>query len=258
MKYSKSFLESPLDKSKNLCYTIGRKRRTRIPFSPYDPDADTVYQIVSPPLRWDLFVRSLWTAAHFFVSLWRCFPIKPTNEKEHLINDEIISASFPRSKQVRVIGAENEQLGILSLANALNAAYEKELDLVLIAPTSEPPVCRIMDYGKYCFDRDKKKKEAKKKQQRVDVKEIQLKCQIEQNDFNTKVNNARRFLTSGDKVKVMVVFRGRQMAYQDVGRSLLEKFSAAVADLGTIDKAPVLEGRSMTMFISPAKQTASK
>ena len=203
-------------------------------------------------------MRSLWTAAHFFVSLWRCFPIKPTNEKEHLINDEIISASFPRSKQVRVIGAENEQLGILSLANALNAAYEKELDLVLIAPTSEPPVCRIMDYGKYCFDRDKKKKEAKKKQQRVDVKEIQLKCQIEQNDFNTKVNNARRFLTSGDKVKVMVVFRGRQMAYQDVGRSLLEKFSAAVSDLGTIDKAPVLEGRSMTMFISPAKQTASK
>ena len=150
------------------------------------------------------------------------------------------------------------QLGILSLTNALNAAYEKELDLVLIAPTSEPPVCRIMDYGKYCFDRDKKKKEAKKKQQRVDVKEIQLKCQIEQNDFNTKVNNARRFLTSGDKVKVMVVFRGRQMAYQDVGRSLLEKFSEAVADLGTIDKAPVLEGRSMTMFISPMKQTAAK
>lgn len=194
----------------------------------------------------------------FFVSLWRCFTIKPTNEKEHLVNEEIISASFPRSKQVRVIGADNEQLGILSLTNALNAAYEKELDLVLIAPNSEPPVCRIMDYGKYCFDRDKKKKEAKKKQQRVDVKEIQLKCQIEQNDFNTKVNNARRFLTSGDKVKVMVVFRGRQMAYQDVGRSLLEKFSAAVSDLGTIDKAPVLEGRSMTMFISPAKQTAAK
>ena len=157
-----------------------------------------------------------------------------------------------------MIGADNEQVGILSLSSALNAAYEKELDLVLISPNSEPPVCRIMDYGKYCFDRDKKKKEAKKKQQRVDVKEIQLKCQIEQNDFNTKVNNARRFLTSGDKVKVMVVFRGRQMAYQDVGRSLLEKFSTAVADLGTIDKAPVLEGRSMTMFISPMKQTAAK
>ena len=195
---------------------------------------------------------------HIFCFTWRCFTIKPTNEKEHLVNEEIISASFPRSKQVRVIGAENEQVGILSLASALNAAYEKELDLVLISPNSEPPVCRIMDYGKYCFDRDKKKKEAKKKQQRVDVKEIQLKCQIEQNDFNTKVNNARRFLTSGNKVKVMVVFRGRQMAYQDVGRSLLEKFSAAVADLGNIDKAPVLEGRSMTMFISPVKQTAAK
>ncbi|MBQ8288716.1 MAG: translation initiation factor IF-3 [Clostridia bacterium] len=175
-----------------------------------------------------------------------------------MVNEEIISPSFPRSKQVRVIGSDNEQLGILSLASALNAAYDKELDLVLIAPSSEPPVCRIMDYGKYCFDRDKKKKEAKKKQQRVDVKEIQLKCQIEQNDFNTKVNNARRFLTSGNKVKVMVVFRGRQMAYQDVGRSLLEKFSTAVADLGNVDKAPVMEGRSMTMFISPMKQTAAK
>lgn len=194
---------------------------------------------------------------HIFCFTWRCFTIKG-NSKEHLINEEIFSSSFPRSRQVRVIGADNEQLGIMTLNNALDHAYEHDLDLVLISPNSEPPVCRIMDYGKYCFERDKKKKEAKKKQQRVEVKEVQLTCQIDTNDFNTKVNNAKRFLSDGNKVKVLVVFRGRQMAHQEVGRALLERFSAAVSDLGNVEKAPIMEGRSMTMFIFPVKQTAVK
>ncbi len=160
-----------------------------------------------------------------------------------------------RNKNVRVIGDTGEQLGILTLSAALQAAYDKDLDLVLMSAQSDPPVCKIMDYGKFCFDRDKKKKEAKKKQQKVTVKEVQLSCQIDVNDFNTKANNAKKFLASGNKVKVLVVFRGRQMAHQDVGRQLLSRFSEAVAEVGTVDKAPTMEGRSMTMIINPVKAT---
>ena len=158
---------------------------------------------------------------------------------------------------VRVIGASGEQLGIITLSTALDTAYNDGLDLVLMSAQSTPPVCKIMDYGKFCFDRDKKKKEAKKKQQRVDIKEVQLSCKIDVNDFNTKANNAKRFLKSGNKVKVLVIFRGREMAHQEVGRNLLDKFAADVSEFGTIDKAPLMEGRSMTMLISPVKQTGT-
>ena len=115
-----------------------------------------------------------------------------------------------------------------------------------------------MDYGKFKFERDKKEKEAKKKQQRIDIKEVQLSCLIDTNDFNTKANNAKRFLKNGDKVKVVVRFRGRQMAHQDIGRDLLARFAETCAEFGTPEKAPNLEGRSMIMFILPAKQTAAK
>lgn len=188
----------------------------------------------------------------------RCFSIKNGRTKEHYINEEIRTLGYASSKQLRVIGADGEQLGLMTYAAALNAAYDKGLDLVLIAPQSEPPVCKIIDYGKFRFERDKREKEARKKQQVVETKEIQLSCQIDVNDFNTKVNHAKRFLTAGNKVKVIVKFRGRQMSHTDVGRDLLERFRTACEELCTVDKAPVLEGRFMTLFLLPAKQTADK
>ena len=189
----------------------------------------------------------------FFILAWRCFSIKTTSQKEHLVNEEIFEEGFAESTELRVIGEDGEQFGILTAISALNSAYDKGLDLVLIAPQSTPPVARIMDYGKFRFEREKKKKEAKKNQQKVEIKEVQLSCKIEQNDFNTKVNNAKRFLTAGNKVKVLVVFKGRQMAHQEVGLHLIEQFEAALADLGAADKRPAMEGRSMTLLISPVK-----
>ena len=182
-----------------------------------------------------------------------------TKTKDHVLNDAILSVSgFTPSKQVRVVGDSGDQLGIMKLSDALNRAYEKGLDLALFAPQNDPPVCRIMDYGKFKFDRDKKEKEAKKKQQRVDIKEVQLSCLIDVGDFNTKANNARKFLSQGNKVKVRVVFRGRQMAHQDIGKELLDKFTEAVADLGAPEKKPILEGRALMMFIAPLKNPAGK
>lgn len=176
-----------------------------------------------------------------------------------MTNDAILSLSgYNPGKQVRVVGPDGEQLGIMKLGDALSKAYDKGLDLALFAPQNDPPVCRIMDYGKFKFDRDKKEKEAKKKQQRVDIKEVQLSVLIDTNDFNTKANNAKRFLKNGDKVKVVLRFRGRQMAHQDIGRELLDRFAAACSEFGAPEKAPNLEGRFMTMFILPAKQTAAK
>ena len=195
-------------------------------------------------------------SAHLFF-IWRCSRIKPNNDNEQLVNEEIAGSGISLGSMVRVIGANGEQLGIITLSTALNTAYDDGLDLVLMSGQSNPPVCKIMDYGKFCFDRDKKKKEAKKKQQRVEIKEVQLSCKIDVNDFNTKANNAKRFLKSGNKVRVLVNFRGREMAHQEVGKNLLEKFAADVAEFGTVDKAPVMEGRSMTMLINPVKQTAT-
>ncbi len=186
---------------------------------------------------------------------WRCFTIKQANGKEHIINEDI---DFAPSKNIRVIGDDGEQYGIITFSTALKTAYDKGLDLVLMSAQSDPPVCKIMDYGKFRFDRDKKEKEARKRQKIVEVKEIQLTCLIDTNDFNTKVNHARRFLTDGNKVKVMVKFKGRQMSRQDVGKDLLTRFQEACADLGSPEKAPVLDGRNMIMFIAPAKPAAAK
>ena len=165
------------------------------------------------------------------------------------INDEI------RAKEVRLVGADGEQLGILSLDAAQKAAYDKGLDLVLMAPQATPPVCRIMDYGKFRFERDKKEKEARKKQQTVEVKEIQLSCRIDTHDFDTKVNHAHRFLAGGNMVKVILKFKGREMSHQDLGREMLTRFEEACKDVGTVDKKPALEGRFMSMMINPLKPT---
>lgn len=181
--------------------------------------------------------------AQFFVLL----EVLAISTKELQINEEI------RVKEVRVIGEEGEQLGVLAVNTALSMAYEKDLDLVLIAPTAEPPVCRIMDYGKYRFERDKKEKEARKKQTVVEVKEIQLSCRIDTHDFETKVKHAHRFIGDGNKVRVVVKFKGREMSHLDIGRDILTKFEEACSDVGTVDKKPALEGRFMSMVISPAK-----
>lgn len=168
--------------------------------------------------------------------------------KDLLINEEI------REKEVRVIGDNGETLGLMSGSAALKIAYDRGLDLVLIAPQATPPVCRIMDYGKYRFDREKKEKEAKKKQQIVELKEVQLSCRIDVHDFETKARNAVRFLSAGNKVRVVVRFRGREMAHQELGHDVLARFEAAVASAGTVEKKPVLDGRNMTMVIAPVKQ----
>ncbi|MDD6264775.1 MAG: translation initiation factor IF-3 [Clostridia bacterium] len=168
-----------------------------------------------------------------------------------LINENI---DFEDSKSVRVIGEDGQQLGVMEFSKALDRAYDAGYDLVLIAASAEPPVCRIMDYGKYRFERNKKEKEQRKKQQVVDIKEIQLSCRIDTNDFNTKVNRARGFLERGDKVKVVVRFKGRQMSHQQIGQELLEKFRDACQDISAVDKAPILEGRLLSMFLAPQKQ----
>lgn len=175
-----------------------------------------------------------------------------TNAKEAQtqINDEI------DLKEVRVISADGQPLGIMSSREALRMAYDKELDLVLIAPQGNPPVCKIMDYGKYCFEKQKREKEAKKKQQVVEVKEIQLSCRIDTHDYETKLNQARKFLDGGDKVRVVMKFRGREMSHMAIGRELLDKFLADTQDVGTCDKKPVLDGRMMSMVLNPIPNKA--
>ena len=178
---------------------------------------------------------------------WRCVRIATAN---YQINEEI------RDKEVRVIGADGAQLGIMSSAAALEIAEGKDLDLVKIAPGSNPPVCKIMDYGKYCFEKQKREKEAKKKQQTVELKEIQISYRIDTHDYETKLNQARKFLSSGNKVRVVMKFRGREMSHMAMGRDILEKFLADTHEVGSCDKKPVLEGRFMSMVINPLSNKA--
>jgi len=173
--------------------------------------------------------------------LWRCLII---SSKELPINEEI------RDKEVRVIDADGSQLGILPIKEAQRTANEKNLDLVMIAPQAVPPVCRIMDYGKFRFEQAKREKEAKKNQKVIDIKEVRLSLNIDTHDFNTKVNHAAKFLADGDKVKVSIRFRGREMAHPELGEVIMKRFADACANAGTVEKQPKMEGRSMTMFIS--------
>ena len=152
-----------------------------------------------------------------------------------------------------MIGAEGETLGIMSSAKALEIAYDSGLDLVMMSAQATPPVCKIMDYGKFRFEREKREKEAKKKQQTIELKEIQLSCRIDTHDFETKVKHALRFLSDGNKVRVVMRFKGREMSHMNIGREVLEKFEAACAESGTVEKKPVLDGRFMSMVISPVK-----
>lgn len=163
----------------------------------------------------------------------------------HQINEEI------RDKEVRLISATGEQLGIMSVADALNQAAELDLDLVKISPNAVPPVCKLMDYGKFRFEQTKRDKVAKKNQHIVEIKEVRMSPGIDVNDFNVKLRNAQKFLNEGNRVKVTVRFRGREMAHTDIGRRLLLKFAEDCSELAAMDKEPKQEGRHMNMFLSP-------
>ena len=184
----------------------------------------------------------------FFI--FRRYKTISTNNKDLPINEEI------KVPEVRLIGANNEQLGVMKTEDARTYAFNNGVDLVLIAPTATPPVCRAIDYGKFCFERDKREKEAKKKQVIVKVKEVQLSCRIEQHDFDTRVNQAKRFLGEGNKVKVVVRFRGREMSHKELGEEVITKFQEALTGVGSSEKKPSLDGRFMSVVISPVKQSA--
>ena len=166
---------------------------------------------------------------------------------EHQINEEI------RDKEVRLISNDGEQLGIVAIQKAQDIAVEKGMDLVKIAPQAKPPVCKIMDYGKFRFEQAKREKEARKNQRVVEIKEIRLTPNIDIGDLNTKVKNACRFLKDGDKVKVSVRFRGREVTHSSLGQDLLHRFAELCSECSTVEKQPKLEGRPMLMFLAPAK-----
>ena len=172
--------------------------------------------------------------------LWRC-----TTINELMINEQV------RDREVRVISSNGEQLGIMSSKEAMKLAREAELDLVKIAPQAKPPVCKIMDYGKYKFELNKREKENRKNQKVINIKEVQLSPSIDTNDFNTKCNHAIKFLKKGDKVKVIVRFRGREVSHSQIGYTLLERFAEQAKEAGTVEKPAKLEGRNMTMFLAP-------
>lgn len=173
---------------------------------------------------------------------WRCATIS-----ELMINEQI------RDREVRLIGTDGQQLGIMSAREALKLAQEAELDLVKIAPGAKPPVCKIIDYGKYRYEQSRKEKDARKKQKIVEIKEIRMSPNIDTNDLNTKVGAARKFIEKGARVKVTLRFRGREMAHVQTNKVILDRFAEALADVAVVDKAPKLEGRSMTMFLAQKK-----
>nr|WP_297709129.1 translation initiation factor IF-3 [uncultured Butyrivibrio sp.] len=179
---------------------------------------------------------------HFCLSSWRYKTIS-----ELFINDQI------RAKEVRVIGIEGDQLGVMSIQDARKIADDEGVDLVMIAPNAKPPVCRVVDYGKFKYEQLRKEKEAKKKQKTVEIKEIRLSPNIDTNDLNTKVNAARKFLEKGNRVKVTLRFRGREMAHMGASVHILTDFAEALTDVAVIEKQPKVEGRSMTMFLTEKK-----
>ncbi|MEG2857255.1 MAG: translation initiation factor IF-3 [Clostridia bacterium] len=175
---------------------------------------------------------------------WRCIPIAGKDNAQ-AINEDI------KDKEVRLVDVDGGQLGIMSSADAQKLANEKNLDLVKIAPQATPPVCKIMDFGKYRFEQQKREKEAKKNQKVVEIKEIRLSLNIGDHDFETKVGHAKAFLQDGNKVKASIRFRGREMAHASMGNLVMQKFAESLAEIGSVEKMPKLEGRSMQMFISP-------
>ncbi len=168
-----------------------------------------------------------------------------------IAKDELRINEAIRAREVRVNSVDGEQFGIMSLHDALHLAEEKHLDLVEIAPKAKPPVCRIMDYGKYLYEQQKREKEARKRQRTIDVKEVKLRIRIEDHDFEVKTKNAIRFLEGGDKVKVTIMFRGREMTHPELGEQLLNRMADQLQEIATVERKPKLEGRNMIMIVAP-------
>lgn len=188
-------------------------------------------------------VEIILSAFYCFKKYRRCISIS----KEFQVNEQI------RDIEVRLIDSKGGQLGVMSSRDAQKIADESQLDLVKISPNAKPPVCKIMDYGKFKFEQGKKEKEIKKNQKVINVKEIRMSARVEEHDMNVKAKNCRKFLLNEDKVKVSVRFRGREMSYTDIGRKILINFAEKLSDVGTIEKHPKLEGRSMVMYLIPIK-----
>ncbi len=190
-----------------------------------------------------------------YISRWIvCFPpfLYFISRRCKTISDYLLNEQI-RDKEVRVIGANGEQLGIMSSKDAYLMAKDAELDLIKIAPTATPPVCKIADYGKFRYELTRREKEARKKQKVTEIKEIRLSPNIDDNDLNTKANQARKFLQHGDKVKASLKFRGREMAHMSNGKEILDQFAALLDDIAVVDKAAKLEGRNMIMFLTLKK-----
>jgi translation initiation factor IF-3 len=179
-----------------------------------------------------------------FIKSWRWLIIS----KDMLVNEGI------RAREVRLVDQNGNQLGIKSRQEALDIAANANLDLVLVAPNAKPPVARIMDYGKYRFEQQKKEKEARKKQKVINVKEVRLSPTIEEHDFNTKLRNARKFLEKGDKVKASIRFKGRAITHKEIGQRVLERFSEACADISSVETKPKMDGRSMFLVLAPKNE----
>ena len=199
---------------------------------------------IPPPSRrgFDLSIAGTLLGCPRFILIRRCFRI---SKQGHQINEEI------RDKEVRLVSETGEQLGIMSARDALERAAEANLDLVKISPTANPPVCKLMDYGKYKFEQTKREKEARKNQHVVEIKEVRMSPSIDVNDFNVKLRNAQKFLSEGNRCKVTVRFRGREMAHTNLGQDLLLKFAQDCGEMAVMDKSPKLEGRHMSIFLSP-------
>lgn len=228
-----------------MVYSYGKRSRTLSVLTLPHREHGTIFGLKS--YRYVLRAKNVFGTeiVSSYLFFWRCLPI---SAKELQMNEDI------KAKEVRVIGETGEQLGIMPSDKALAIAYERGYDLVMMSAQSEPPVCKIMDYGKYRFECEKREKEAKKKQQTVEIKEIQLSYRIDTHDFETKVRHALRFLSDGNKVKVVLKFKGREMSHMTMGKELMTKFREACAEMGSVDKPPVLDGRFMSMVIAPIKK----
>ncbi len=178
----------------------------------------------------------------------------PVIEKKRPVDQPIINERV-RFPKIRVIDSDGSQLGIITPQEALQVAIEKELDLVLVSDKADPPVCRIMDYGKYKFEQEKKAREARKKQHTADVKEVKMRYKIEEHDYQVRINQAKRFLEAGDKVKATITFRGREIQHSDLAEELLQRMSQDLQEVAEIQQAPKKEGRNMMMLLSPKKET---
>lgn len=198
-----------------------------------------VYQTVSP-----LFEAGIYPP-YFVCSVQLLRRCRTISQTELRVNEEI------RGREVRVVTSEGEQLGIMPVRDALRLAQERDLDLVEVAPTAKPPVCRIMDYGKYRFEQSKREKEARKNQHVVEIKEVRLGLNTDVGDFNTKVRHATRFLGAGNKVKVSIRFRGRELGHPEIGFEAMKRFAEACTEFGNVERSAKMEGRHMLMFLGP-------